>query len=1004
MKTLLARIYSIPFVLLALLLPIFTQAQLNALKLYNVNDGLPSTTTHGVYQDKYGFLWISTSSGLSRYDGMQFVNYGLEDGLPSLMVGCVFQDSHERLWVGSNAGMARFKNNKFVSYPVSDHHDNLYVFSFFETKKKQLWAITSSGVYEFAGSQWKKISLFPGLDNQSCRNIVEINGELYVNYYNELVFRDQGGHWHVLSAGFFYNVLSLQHDHLMVSSQKNIFEIRNHQLIPIFPEDIRDHINFSYMVDSKNRLWLGGSYFLKISGPSDWTHPATSINQYNNCVFISEDSSHNIWAGGLEGLVRFKDLTFSSVNHHSDILIDGIYNIIPLRDKKMLLSSGTKYGIILHEGNGDRMLRPPKSADNSDYYSDPVDAYDFDGKQILWLTTRYRKLLRFDGDKLQDYSKILHLKTGEHIYDLNYAKKRKQFFICADSTLICGGPTGFSPFIPSNTRVPIVKPTRVHEIKNGLILLYIDRNGLYGIDSANNLFPLIRQTGIDGRREALQLPVCFYEDRDNNFWLGVPGQGLYEYGFRPNKMPFLKNHLTTVNGLQSNNILSITSDRQHRLWIVTNTGLDILQKNKQPLWDIFNYAQASDLGIIECDFSKLVTDANGDVWLSSPTEIIRFNTENLVLSKKTPHINIEKITLNFKETNWVNLTDSVCGYYEQPYQPRLSYRQNSLGISFDAADLSISNPEPEYSHKLLPLDTSWSSPSKIKLVAFEQLPAGDYQFYVRARDKASGWSKPAVFIFTIRKPYWDEWWFRIVMIAVMGYIIISIFRARVRKIKEDATIENQLKELEMKALRAQMNPHFIYNALNSIQSLVAASKKTEAIYYIGYFSKLLRGVLDNSENNVISLDKELETIDLYFQLESLRLDVQPAYKKNIDENIVTEFERIPPLILQPFIENALWHGLSRKKGEKEINICITSGCDWLIFEISDNGVGRKKAQELKKNHLSVHQSKAIEITRKRIMDFNNDHSVDPIEFVDLYDDEQMASGTKIKLKLKRKPG
>ena len=206
----------------------------------------------------------------------------------------------------------------------------------------------------------------------------------------------------------------------------------------------------------------------------------------------------------------------------------------------------------------------------------------------------------------------------------------------------------------------------------------------------------------------------------------------------------------------------------------------------------------------------------------------------------------------------------------------------------------------------------------------------------------------------------------------------------------------------MKALKAQMNPHFIYNALNSIQALIADDKKEQSIHYIGSFSRLLRQVLNNSEDNVISLDKELETINLYIQLEALRLNMQLQYKKIISEDIVIEFEKIPPLILQPFVENALWHGLSNKQGEKEIKINISIQDNWLLFDITDNGIGREKAQQLKNNAAAFHQSKGIDITYKRLIDFNENASVVPIEFFDLYDAEKNASGTRVTVRIKRK--
>jgi len=1002
--------YHIPLKFLCILvfaaLPVFLYAQQYSFKLYNVDDGLPSTSAYPPYQDRYGYLWIGTTGGLSRFDGRQFVNYSFSDGLPALSGGAGLQDSKERLWVTTGMGMAQFKNNRFITYPTSDNQNYLYVFNYFETKNKQIWALTGKGAYLFAESVWKKITLYPGFENRASRSIIECNGELYVCYPEDIVCRDAKGRWiHIASNkgyGSIFNVMSVQNGQIWVNTSTNIFEIRNHRLIPIYKKSIANKGYFSYMVDSKKRLWLGGDGFLKISKPGDWQHFSDSINQFGYYSFIKEDSSHNIWTGTTEGLLKIKDIAFTVIDKNKTIPLDAIYNIIALPDNRLLFSSGSNTGLLLYENEKCKQIMPPHAPGNENYYRDPIDAYTFDDKNSLWMVTRFRRFLHFNGQKLEDFSGALQLKTNEFIYDLDYVKKRHQFFICADSTLLYGNSSKLSTFIPRNTGVPIIKPTHVYGLKDGLILLSIPRRGIYCIDEANNLISLNKETGTNGGKSRIHLSALFYEATDNSLWINVPGFGLYQYVFRKNKMPLLKNNITIKDGLQSNNVLSLTNDKQNRLWVATNAGIDVLQKNKAGSWEVFNYAKAEDLTISETDYEKLACDTEGNVWLSSLKKVIKFNTADSKFYKERPRIIIEKVALAFKETDWSKLTDSLYSYFQLPYNPVLNYSQNSLGVFFNAIDLSISNSNPEYSYKLLPLDTSWSIPSKTKSVSFAQLPAGKYQFMVRAKDRASGWSKPAVFGFTITPPFWDKWWFRIIVLAIAALIIITIFRARVRKIRGDAFIENQLKELEMKALKAQMNPHFIYNALNSIQALVASDKKAEGIHYIGSFSRLLRQVLDNSENNVISLDKELETIGLYIQLESLRLDMQLLYKKVIPENIVPEFEKIPPLILQPFVENALWHGLSRKEGEKQIKITISLSTDWLICDVTDNGIGREKAQEWKSNSAAIHQSKGLAITLKRLIDFNENDMVAPIEFFDLYDNEKNPAGTRVIVRIKRK--
>jgi LytS/YehU family sensor histidine kinase len=196
-----------------------------------------------------------------------------------------------------------------------------------------------------------------------------------------------------------------------------------------------------------------------------------------------------------------------------------------------------------------------------------------------------------------------------------------------------------------------------------------------------------------------------------------------------------------------------------------------------------------------------------------------------------------------------------------------------------------------------------------------------------------------------------------------------------------------------------MNPHFIHNALNSIQSLILNNQSTEASHYISKFAKLLRQVLENADKNLISFDKELYSLQLYVDLEKLRMNMKIDYKEQVDKNILTSEIKIPPLILQPFVENALWHGLSRKEGDKKITVTITEKDDWIICEITDNGIGRKKAAESYKTFPEGHLSKAVNITRQRLADFNQSPGTEPVSFIDLEKDDE-ALGTTVIIRIK----
>lgn len=237
--------------------------------------------------------------------------------------------------------------------------------------------------------------------------------------------------------------------------------------------------------------------------------------------------------------------------------------------------------------------------------------------------------------------------------------------------------------------------------------------------------------------------------------------------------------------------------------------------------------------------------------------------------------------------------------------------------------------------------------------------------------------------------------FFLVLILIATLVIYR--RSTKRKSRELALI---LSNLEYRALKTQMNPHFIFNAINSIQALITASNNTESLRYISKFSKLLRSVLENSEKNLIPLEAELMNLKLYIELEHLRLNYRLDYEIQVSEDLITENEHVPPLILQPFVENSIWHGFPQKAGEKKLKIDVYTREDILFCEIIDNGVGRKNS-EILKNARKSSNSKGVSITKKRLDILNKGLVDDSLIFEDLVETDGKASGTKVTLKIKR---
>jgi tetratricopeptide (TPR) repeat protein len=211
-------------------------------------------------------------------------------------------------------------------------------------------------------------------------------------------------------------------------------------------------------------------------------------------------------------------------------------------------------------------------------------------------------------------------------------------------------------------------------------------------------------------------------------------------------------------------------------------------------------------------------------------------------------------------------------------------------------------------------------------------------------------------------------------------------------------VQQQKTELEMQALRAQMNPHFIFNSLNSINMFILENNKLRASEYLSKFSRLIRLILQNSKEAFISLESELEALQLYLELESLRFDNKFEYKISVDEDIDTTTLKVPPLIIQPYAENAIWHGLMHKKEKGHLEIELYAEDEILFCIITDDGIGRKKAAELKSKS-STHKSMGIKITENRIamMQLNGDNK--SVEIKDLVYADGSAAGTEVVLRI-----
>jgi hypothetical protein len=321
----------------------------------------------------------------------------------------------------------------------------------------------------------------------------------------------------------------------------------------------------------------------------------------------------------------------------------------------------------------------------------------------------------------------------------------------------------------------------------------------------------------------------------------------------------------------------------------------------------------------------------------------------------------------------------------------LNYDQNSISFYFPNLNYKAHNLN-RYRYKLIGLENDWIENQFSPFASYNNLLPGKYEFHAQTSYNNNEWISAGVHNVKIKQLWWMSRWFKITLGALGISAIWVIYRVRTNQIRRVESMKIQMAELEMEALRAQMNPHFIFNALNSVKHFILSNDKFLAAEYLSNFSLLVRKILNNSKSSIINLEEEISTINLYLEMEKLRYTSKFKYDITIDENIHLEEIMIPPLILQPFVENAIWHGLMHKEETGLLKINVQKDGNQVICIIEDNGIGREKAKALKTRTALNRKSYGMQITQSRI-------EKSPIkirsEIIDLKNEQGLGIGTRI---------
>lgn len=442
---------------------------------------------------------------------------------------------------------------------------------------------------------------------------------------------------------------------------------------------------------------------------------------------------------------------------------------------------------------------------------------------------------------------------------------------------------------------------------------------------------------------------------DNTIWYNSKNQ-LFSYKTGQKLNFTTPNNEVIVDFLQTENHITICTEKS--VYSIDHSGT------------VLNHFTTAD-GLPNYRFrSALVTDSA--VYVTSKGGLAIIPTQEL---KEIP----EKLMVWFSKIKFNEQLIQL----DSANEINLNYNQNSLEFSIGGLAL-YSQKNRTYFYKLEGVDEQWISSKTAENIRYPNLPSGNFKLSIYLENSKGKKSEIDSFAFTIALPFWKTWWFiTFVILSIVGvlYLIVSL---RIQRLQKEKELSNRLIQSEIDGLKSQMNPHFIFNSLNSIQNLIISEDIPNSNLYLGKFARLLRMVLDFSSLQKIALEDEVTLLKTYLELESLRFKNQLTTTIQIDDSGIRNFQ-IPPLVLQPFVENSIKHGLLHSsKKDKTLTIKFFTKNNYVYCTIEDNGVGRAVSNEINKRREKYHNSFASEAIEKRIDLINaTQHKKIEIEIKDL---------------------
>lgn len=935
--------------------------------------GLPSSEVYQVKQDSFGFIWIGCDAGLYRYDGIRFkeYNFSKENGRSKSELKF---DGRGRLWCQNFTGQIFFLDQDSLQL-FHDFSKDFRIFpSYTVDKENFVWIATEKAIqrYDLSGKKINELHLIHGMKDTIPWNDIEVTsaGKVFATSYfkglceitnnngqlkakQKQPIRKEYGRMsiEVLKSGLYVI------EEAIPGKNYNVYRLVNDSLSLLL--NISDDC-FVYKLaeDHSDGLWLCTSKGIRGLNKNNRSAGDRRILSTDKISSFTMDKEGNIWLTSLQnGVHIIPNMNLYLIGSENQKIDDNYISAITLGANNAILAGTYSGRVFVSEG----------------------EEVDFNKMNHSLGFRTVKKIIPYKEGYLISRGVFQYIDKKRQL-EVPSLRNARDFCVLRDTIyFITSHSSGYFPVkdIFNKVTSPQIK-TGVIQQKAGRSIVADSTDGRLFLASNEGVFEYARNQlkEIKWNNERINASKLYLHK--GVLWIATVNDGL----------------ITLLNGkideqtelnkaLKGRRIKTLKIDTDY-LWIATEVCLNKINLNNKSA----SYFDLSD-GLLSKEINDVLF-THDLVYLATNKGIIRMLKNNPSINNVPPEIKITGVQLN----------DVYC----DPRQlSSLAYNKSKLAIHFIATCMRARG-NFLYMYRLIGLDSGWTSLSALSnSVVYPSLPPGDYIFEVKARNEDGIESVHAQKIsFSISKPFWQTWWFYVCVAASGAVLVLLIAVSALRNIRNKAQIKNDLISSQLTAIRAQMNPHFMYNTLNSIQDLIIKGDIKHTNYYLSKFSSLMRKILEFSENEKVILSEEVEMLKNYLELEKLRFGEDFSFEISLDDNLDQMRTFIPSLIIQPFAENAIKHGLLHKKGLKKISVrFVIVDEHYLEAIIEDNGIGRERSEEIKQRSKLRHKSFANSAVQKRLELLNKSNpGFISLEIVDLYAHKE-AIGTRVVLRIKR---